>query len=306
MKAAILALMAAFGAVMPAWADEAQLKKYKDYTPEQIRSLSEKERESSVPMLYTMAAQRGLAIDAKLAFTADLNTLMYPAISDYEGSIKAFQKDMGEKPTGVLTVWQIAKLEERAQIQKLKPVAFPDNFYSYITPDTAHIEGTNVMFDERLAWPINHVKVTCYKADAYCEVNTLVLATPNDNSWAQQYQVMEISSEIYKITRWENDNIDGVMATTPDACRTSSINYNFKAKEFFGTTRNTGNECKFSDVMPKLPKPRITQIIEGKKVIGEEFAKIQQKAYGYLSSDFRKQVDEMEKQYSSKAKKQSQ
>jgi hypothetical protein len=39
MKAAILALMAAFGAVMPAWADEAQLKKYKDYTPEQIRSL---------------------------------------------------------------------------------------------------------------------------------------------------------------------------------------------------------------------------------------------------------------------------
>jgi hypothetical protein len=61
MKAAILALMAAFGAVMPAWADEAQLKKYKDYTPEQIRSLSEKERESSVPMLYTMAAQRGIS-----------------------------------------------------------------------------------------------------------------------------------------------------------------------------------------------------------------------------------------------------
>ncbi len=303
MKAAILALMAAFSAVMPAWADEAQLKKYKDYTPEQIRSLSEKERESSVPMLYTMAAQRGLSIDAKLAFTADLNTLMYPAISDYEGSIKAFQKDRGEKPTGILTVWQIAKLEEGAELHKLKPVAFPDDFHSFITTDSARIKGTEIMFDEKLAWPINHVKVECYKTDAYCEVNTIVLVTPDERSWAQQYQVMDRGRDIYKITRWENDNIDGVMMMTPDACRIVSINYNFKSKEFFTTTRNTERECKILDkAVPKLPKPRITQIVEGKKIIGEEFAKIQQKAYSYLSSDFRKRVDEMEKEYSAKAR----
>lgn len=299
MKAAVLAFIAAFGTMTAAWADEAEIKKYKHYTPEQIRDLSEKELNSSVPMLYTMAAQRGLAMNAKLFFTVDLNMLMYPAISDYEGSIKAFQKDMGDKPTGFLTVWQIAKLEERAETQKLKPVAFPDNFNSYITADTAHIEGTTVMFDERLAWPINHVKVECYKTDAYCQVNMIVLVTPDDKSWVQQYQVMEISGEIYKITRWENDNIDGVMETTPDACRSTSINYNFKTKEFFGTTRNTEHECKFLDKpMPKLTKPRMIQITEGKKVIGEEFAKIRQKAYSYLSSDFRKRVDKLDKELS--------
>lgn len=300
MKAAIFALIAAFGA-MPAWADDAQIKKYKDYTPEQIRGLSKGELESSVPMLYSKAAQRGLAMDAKLAFTADLNTLMYPAISDYDGSIKAFQKDIGDKPNGVLTVWQIAKLQERADMQKLTPVAFPDNFNSSITTDNAHIEGTTVMFDEKLTWPINHVKVECDKTDGYCEVNTIVLVMPDDKSWTQQYQVMDTSRDIYKITRWENDNIDGIIVTRPDACRTSSISYNFKTKEFFLTTRNTEYECIIS--VPKLPKPSITQITEGKKVISEEFAKIQQKAYGYLSSDFRKQVDEMEKAYSAKAKK---
>src|SRR5574340_994093 len=97
MKAAIFALIAAFGTI-PAWADDAQIKKYikkyKDYTPEQIRDLPKEELENSIPMLYSRAAQMGLAMDAKLTFTADLNMLMYPAISDYEGSIKAFQKDM--------------------------------------------------------------------------------------------------------------------------------------------------------------------------------------------------------------------
>jgi hypothetical protein len=299
MKAAISAFIAVLGAVTPLWADEAEIKRFKNFTPEQIRDLSEDERHNSVPMLYTMAAQRGLAVGSRLAFTSDMNTLMYPAISDYDGSIKAFQKDMGDKPTGVLTVWQIAKLQERADTQKLPPVAFPDDFNSSITADTAHIEGTMVMFDEKLAWPINHVKVECYKKERYCEVDTIVLVTPDDKSWAQMYQVMDTGRDIYKITRWENGNIDGVKATMPDACRATSISYDFKTKEFFETTRNTERECKILDkAMPKLPKPRITQIIDGKKLIREEFAKIQQKAYSYLSSDFRKQVDEVERQYS--------
>ncbi|MGH7238804.1 MAG: hypothetical protein ACREHG_01930, partial [Candidatus Saccharimonadales bacterium] len=138
---------------------------------------------------------------------------------------------------------------------------------------------------------------------AYCERNSIVLATPDDNSWSQQYQVRDLSRDIYKITRWEDDNIDGIMTATSDACRTTSISYNFRAKEFFGTLRNTEHECKiFDKVTPKLAKPRITQITEGKKVISEEFAKIQQKAYSYLSSDFRKRIDEMEKEYSAKEK----
>lgn len=155
------------------------------------------------------------------------------------------------------------------------------------------------MFDENRIFPINHVTVECYKSDGYCEVNTIVLATPN--SQTQQYHVMDIGENVYKITRWENGNIDGVIVGRPDACRTSSISYNFKAKEFFETTRNTKHECIIAE--SKLPKPSITQIVEGGKIIREEFAKIQQRAYSYLSSAFRRQVDELKNRYSVKVKK---
>ncbi|MDX2073046.1 MAG: hypothetical protein SFX19_01620 [Alphaproteobacteria bacterium] len=298
MKTIFATIFAFCSIVSYAWADDAQVKKYKDYTPEQLRDLSNEEREKSVPMMYSMAAQRGLSVDSKLAFAMDLNTLMYPGVGNYDAAVKAFQSDMGEKPTGTLTVWQIWKLQERADMQKLGNVAFPDSFSSVITNDSARIEGTAIIIDEKIAWPINHVTVNCYKADKYCEVAQIVLVLPDEQSWAQQYQVMDTGKDFYKITRWENDNIDAVSMNTCEACRTVSLNYNFKTKEFIEITRNTDKDCKILDkAMPKLPKPRMSQIVDGKKIIQQEFGNLRKKAYGYLASDFRKQVDELEKKY---------
>ena len=117
---------------------------------------------------------------------------------------------------------------------------------------------------------------------------------PTDQSFTQLYQVMEIGTDIYKITRWEDGYIDAVPMRSNEACRTVSLNFNFKTKEFFETTRNTGQECKFMNktVWEKLPKPRLTQIVDGTKIIQVTFNDIHHKAYGYLSSDFRKRVEE--------------
>lgn len=38
------------------YADDDAVKKYRNFTPEQLKALSEKERQSSVPIMYTMAA----------------------------------------------------------------------------------------------------------------------------------------------------------------------------------------------------------------------------------------------------------
>ena len=281
--------------IAPAWADNQAVEKYKNYTPEQIRDIPDQERDKSVPMMYIMAARRGLAMDGKLAITMDLNSLMYPGVSNYIGAVKAFQADMGEKATSVLTVWQISKLEQRAEIQRLSPVGFPGDFSSYITDNSAAIQGTFVILDDKIAWPVNYVKVNCYKSDKYCEVSQIVLIFPNDKSWSQTYQVMDLGTEIYTITRWENGYIDAVSESGPDACRIVSLNYNFKAKEFFEITRNADHECTVLDTaLPKLEKPRTAQIVDGTKIIQEEFRKISQRAYGYLASDFRKQVDELD------------
>ena len=40
----------------PVVADDAEMKKYRNYLPEQILALPEKVRHSDVPMAYTMAA----------------------------------------------------------------------------------------------------------------------------------------------------------------------------------------------------------------------------------------------------------
>lgn len=144
-------------------ADEKAVQKYRNYTPQQIKNLPEKVISSTVPMMYTAAAQRGLSVGSELLFGMELNRLMYPGLHDYKAAVKAFQADLGDEPSGVLTVWQIHSLERRSEMQKLSRVLFPDQFSSVKTDDYARIQGTMIIIDEKIAWPINHVKVQCYK-----------------------------------------------------------------------------------------------------------------------------------------------
>lgn len=87
------------------YADEAAITKYRNYSPAQIAEMPEKHRRSEVPMMYTMAAQRGLSHGSELLFGMELNQLMYPGLHDYDAAVKAFQVDLGDRPTGKLTVW---------------------------------------------------------------------------------------------------------------------------------------------------------------------------------------------------------
>lgn len=272
-------------------ADDA-VKKYRNYTPQQIHKIAEKTREGEVPMMYIFAAQSGLAVDSELLFGMQLNLLMYPGLHDYKSAAKEYQKDLGDPPTGVLTVWQIYNLEQRANMQKLSQVLFPTQFSSSKIDTYAYIKGTLTILDDRLAWPINHVRVDCYKDQNYCQLDQLKINVPNKDSWSQNYQVMQDSPEYFTIVRWNEDSIDAVPNETVDACRTTSLNLNFKTKEFYYITRNGGGDCKFlGTTLDKLSKPRISQIVDGSNIINEEFSRIQKSAYDVLSSEFRKKVD---------------
>jgi len=116
-------------AASPLYASDTAVEKYKNYTPEQMRSLSDDERQKKVPLMYIWAAQKGLASDAKQAMAVDLNVLMYPGVGDYLSAIKMFQKDIGDAATGILTVSQIHKLGIRADYQRLAPISFPTTFF---------------------------------------------------------------------------------------------------------------------------------------------------------------------------------
>lgn len=287
----LLSLFFAINAV----ADEKAVQKYRNYTPQQIRNLPEKVIDSDLPMMYQFAARRGLSIGSEVLFGMELNRLMYPGIHDYKAAVKAFQADLGDAPTGILTVWQIHKLEQRAGMQRLSQLLFPDQFSSNKSDTYASIEGTLTIIDERIARPINHVKLNCYKQDNYCELEQLEVSVPNDNSWSQNYGIMKSSPEFFQISRWDQYSIDAVPRETTSGCRTTSINLNFKTKEFYYITRNAGGDCKILGKvsLDKLTKPRIAQIVDGRKIIQEEFAKVEKAAYEVLASDFRKKVDRL-------------
>lgn len=275
-----------------ALADDASMKKYRNYTPQQIMKLSEKTRESDVPMIYTMAAQRGLSEDSELLFAMQLNLLMYPGIHNFKAAVKAYQKDLGDVPTELLSVWQIHNLEQRADMQKLSRVLFPDQFSDVRKGDFANVSGTLTILDDRIAWPINHVQVDCYKDQNYCQFDQIKINVPNKESWSQNYHVMQDSTEYFIVTRWSEDSIDAVSNDTAGACRTTSLNLNFKTKEFYYITRNAGGDCEVLGItLDKLSKPRIAQIVDGSKIIREEFTKIEKTAYNVMSSDFRKKVE---------------
>lgn len=282
-------------------ADDNAVKKFRNFTPQQIRALPDKVKNSELPMMYSFAAQTGLASDAALLFTMQLNKLMYGAVGDYSAAVRAFQADLGDPSNGVLTVHQIHQLEYRAGLQKLSLVAFPVDFISWISSDGAAVKGTLTMLDERIAWPINHHKVVCFKLQNQCEVTQVILVAPDDKSWAQQYQVMVDSTEYYNVTRWTSDAIDAEYPSKPDSCRTTSLNLNFKTKEFFFITKNAGGKCEIlGKSIEKLTKPRISQIVDGKKIIEGEFARVEKTAYEALASDFRKKVESFNAQSSKK------
>lgn len=275
------------------FADEASVKKYKDYTPEQVSKLSEDVISSSLPIMYNFAARKGMSLRADLVFGMELNMLMYPGIHDYKNAVKAFQKDLGDEPTGILTVWQIHNLEKRAEMQKLSTIFFNERFYSYIDSEYANIEGTAKLVDEKIAFPINHVRIKCFKVSMTCYHEQLEIQSPNEKSWSGNYYVNELGTEYYDITKWDENSIDATYRQDANVCRTTTLNLNFKTKEFYYITRNAGGDCKLAETISitKLDKPRIGQIVDGKKTIQEEFAKVQKAAFDVISTDFKRKTE---------------
>lgn len=275
-------------------ADEAAVKKFKDFTPEQIRKLPEKVIQGELPIMYSQAASRGLSEGSELLFGMELNLLMYPGIHDYDRAVRAFQRDLGDQQNGTLTVWQIHNLEQRAAMQKLGRLLFPERFSSTKNDEFASVTGTVIIVDEKIAWPINHVRVRCGRQQNYCEVDQLSISTPSMTSWSQNYYVGLHDTEYYPITRWDSQSIDAGPLVTSGECRTTSLNLNFKTQEFYYVTRNAGGNCESLGIeFEKLSKPRISQIVDGSKIIPGEFSKVEKAAYDLLSSEFRSRVEKL-------------
>ena len=215
-----------------------------------------------------------------------LNILMYPAVSDFEGSVKAFQRDIGEKSTGELTMAQLNKLNDRASgyVMNFIHISFPHPYSNKILNNSAFVEGTVVMYDDKIAWPINYETIECNKHTMLCSVDSVSLGSLLSRE-SSHLDIIRMD-DFYKIVEWEGDRIE---ATSVGLCRISSLKLNFKTKEFFTITTDTGT-CP---EVPKLKKPRICEIVNGKEIISKELAKIGKKPADILAHDFQKIVNKL-------------
>ena len=277
-------------------ADEDAVAKYRDYLPGRLLALSEDERRSSVPMMFSGAANLAASPAGDLVMQANLNSLMYDGFADYDGAKRAFQADLGEEPTGTLTVRQIYLLGYRASRVELTSVSFfPFDFGGTMTENWASVKGTVEIIDDKIAYPINHVEIECSRNEGKCDYRQIALTLPDKNSWVQSYHVGEIADEIYRITRWEGQLIDAVPLNN-SACRTNQLSFNFDTQEFFEVARNnTLGECEtmLGSTLPRLEKPRLSRIVDGREIVSAEFEAINEETLTFLSSSFRSRVEEI-------------
>lgn len=277
-------------------ADEDAVEKYRGLLPDELLELSDEERSNSVPMMFTGAANLAVSPAGDLIMQANLNSLMYDGFADFEGAKRAFQVDLGEEPTGALTVWQIHTLGYRASRVNMTRVSFfPFDFGGTMTGDWAFVKGTLEIIDEKIAYPVNHVDIECSRSRGTCEYRQIALTLPDENSWVQSYHVGEIANEVYQITRWEGQSIDAVPLNST-GCRINQLSFNFETQEFFEIARNnTSGDCEttLGDTIPRLDKPRVSRIVDGQAIINAEFNAISKETFTFYSSAFRDRVEKL-------------
>ncbi|MCE2440893.1 MAG: hypothetical protein J4F39_15855 [Candidatus Latescibacteria bacterium] len=262
------------------------IRKYKNHLPKELIELPREELSSVVPVFFQQAAGLGVSPVAELAFAQKLQILMYPALANFESSVKAFQKDIGEDPTGNLTVWQIHHLERRAGMQTSGDLPFyPTDLYSTANEEFAMAKGTMVMHGESSAYPVNQVTITCYRKASFCEYSQVDISFPKYKAWGTPRFTMspEAYVERYDIASWKNNVVESVPRNTGGNCRITSLSLNFTTKEFFYITKNGPGKCTF---LERLASPRISQLMDGGEVAREEMKKLESQRFFMLSTDY--------------------
>jgi hypothetical protein len=270
--------------------DDKAYEKYYGYTPEEILKLPDKVRSAELPMIFGWAASQATSPFGELTYKQELNSLMYSGFQNYSEAVKSFQKDLGDQPTGILTVGQIDKLGKYSEHQKLGWISFPYTFSSLKNDITgyAKVTGTFVMYNENIAFPVNYVEIVCDKREGYCNLKQTVLIIPKEDDFSMTYSVMNMAPERYKIISWEGDEINAVY-DSPDSGLYLLLN--FKKKEFIQYNKN---------------KKRTSQIMDGKNIFNESFDRVAKTSFSYLSSEYRnavyKLIEESERQSKKKGK----
>lgn len=240
--------------------------------------------------------------------TLPLSRLMYfgPfSETEIEAATKKFQADLGQSATGQLTMGQFEELQRRWNRSNDTRVYLPtfgdELSIVRVGKDYVSVEGTWILEDEKIAFPINQSKITCYKIERSCEDIQVELIVPRFDEGGDSYQI-NISKRTTEIISWSDTE---VITRDEGDCRTSILTINSTTKEVYEVTRNNETELCSKGLnslfkIPPLKKPRIARLVPGWKISYKFWQDRQSRASKFLNSEVQDMVKAMTKDLKSK------
>jgi hypothetical protein len=183
--------------------------------------------------------------------------------------VEQFQADIGAEVTGELTLRQFAEANRRWLRQRDTPVHTTGSAEVSLYEDLglASVDGTWILENEEIAFPVNTSQIDCDRARRECLVADADVSIPSLDSYDDRY-ILHLRLQTYEIISWE----DGVIVARRSAarCTTEILTINSNSNEVSEfVTNNDTPECRTLRerpfASPKLEQPRIARLVPGLK-----------------------------------------
>lgn len=210
-------------------------------------------------------------------------------------AVAAFQRDIGAKATGELTMGQFEELNRRAIRRHDSPVyAIGFAGVHRIEDYFVSASGTWIIENDQIAHPVNTAEINCYKDQKTCQLIQAIIVVPSLESSQVPYH-LSLDTETYEIISWtDNEVISRSFGT--DQCRSTVLTINTASEEVYEITRNNNKEgCKFGGLLeiPLLEQPQISRLVKRFDTT-RAFWKERRKADGeFMNSELRERFQKL-------------
>ena len=189
--------------------------------------------------------------------------------------------------TGALTGRQFDELQLRVHRFNDTPIYLGISeikIYGY--DGYATVEGTWIIEGERIAYPINQVKIKCTREHQECVIFEVDIDVPKIGEGGEASR-LNMSTKAYSIISWSGGEI---VARDSGNCRTALLNLNLNSHEVYETVGNNRTKACGGPIstLPKLESPRITRLVPGFKRSYDFWRERRKLASEYLNPRYRK------------------
>ena len=234
-----------------------------------------------------------------LMLTMPLRDLYYtPYIEgedDIRKAVSVFQRDIGTKVTGELTMGEYEELNRRYVRRHDTPIyASTYTNVSRFEDYSVTATGTWIIENDQIAYPVNTAEIQCYKERKTCQLIQASVVVPSLDSSDNSFS-LTLDTQTYEIISWtENEVVSRPFRT--DQCRSTVLTINTAAKEVYEITRNNNQEgCKFGDLLelPPLEQPQVARLAEGFEITYAYWKERKDSHNKYMNSELVERFEEL-------------